>query len=95
MAKPSDDFALLLEASSPVEVELARGLLDAAGIPCLVHGPDFDIAELGRAAHDAVRRPNVYVPKSALERATAVLQEAWGDGVDREAAAGAEDDGTD
>jgi hypothetical protein len=78
VSKPSEDYALLLEASDPTEVELARGLLDAAGIPCFVHGPDFDVAELGRAAHDVVRRPNVYVPKEALARAPAVLAAAGG-----------------
>jgi hypothetical protein len=83
--KPSEDYALLLEASEATEVELARGLLDAAGIPICVHGPDFDVAELGRAAHDVVRRPNVYVPKGALVRAQAVLAGAWGgDQVDEE-----------
>jgi hypothetical protein len=86
VSTPADDFALLLEASDPTEVELARGLLSEAGIPCFVHGPDFDVAELGRAAHDVVRRPNVYVPKAALERAQAVLARAWGeDAVEDEA----------
>ena len=79
MGRPDEEFALLLEAASPTEVEMARGLLDSAGIPCLVHGPDFDVAEMGTAAHHVVRRQNVYVPLAAFEQANSILAEAWGD----------------
>jgi len=78
MGTPDQDFALLLEAANPEEVEMARGLLAAAGIPCLVHGPDFDVAELGTAAHAAIRYQNVYVPNAAFEQASTILAEAWG-----------------
>jgi hypothetical protein len=76
--RPQDDFARLLEAADLVAIELARNLLDEAGIPSLVHGPDFDMAELGVAAHHAVRRRDLYVPRRALARAQAVLERAWG-----------------
>ena len=78
MGTPAEDFALLLEAANPEEVEMARGLLASAGIPCLVHGPDFDVAELGTAAHAVIRHQNVYVPNSAFEQASTILAEAWG-----------------
>jgi len=80
MGRPDEDFALLVEAADSVECNLARNLLDEAGIPCLIHGPDFDIAELGVVAHQNVRGVNVYVPKAALEAARRVLAEAWGEG---------------
>lgn len=72
------DFALLLEGVNKVQADLAKNLLDAAGIPSLQKGPDFDVAELGRAAHDMIRGVDVYVPRSALERAQVLLEEAWG-----------------
>jgi len=78
MAATRDDPAVLLEAANPTVLELARGLLAEAGIPCLVQGPDFDVAELGLAAHQSVRGGDLLVPASALERARAVLEEAWG-----------------
>ncbi len=76
----TDDKALLIEGADGIEVALARNLLAEAGIPCVVHGPDFDVAELGRAAHDMLRGQNVFVPASALERARALLEAAWGPG---------------
>jgi hypothetical protein len=78
MGRPSDDYALLIEAVEPIELDLALGLLEQAGIPTLVHGGDFDLAELGLAAHNATRRPNLYVPHLLRGRARAVLDEAWG-----------------
>ena len=78
MGSPSDDFACLLETPSPVEADLARGLLDEAGIPCMLHGRDADFAEWGASAHQALTRPSLYVPRSALEEAQAVLAAAWG-----------------
>ncbi len=80
MAGPGQDFARLLAGAGPVESALAAQLLDAAGIPSLVHGPDFDVAELGVAAHQTLRGADLYVPRSALERARQVLDEAWGEG---------------
>ena len=78
MGTNDQDFALLLEAANPEEVAMARGLLEAADIPCLVHGPDFDVAELGIAGHAVIRHQNVYVPNAAFEQASAILAEAWG-----------------
>lgn len=74
----SKDFALLLDTVDAVRADLASNLLDSAGIPNLQHSPDFDVAELGVAAHAAVRGVSVYVPKPAFESARAILQEAWG-----------------
>jgi len=76
--KEDEEVALLREALDQVECDLARNLLGEAGIPCLVEGPDFDIAELGRSAHANVRGQSLYVPRSALERARRVLEQAWG-----------------
>lgn len=71
------DFDLVLEAATPTELVLARQLLEDAGIPSMAHGPDFDVAELGAAAHSIVRRQSLYVPKDAGERARAILRDAW------------------
>jgi putative signal transducing protein len=79
MSSIRDDFALLLAAPDPVEADLARNLLDSAGIPSLLQGQDRDIAELGASSHSTISRPDLYVPKSAVERARAVLREAWGE----------------
>jgi hypothetical protein len=76
MGRPRDDFDLLLEAPHPVEAELARGMLADAGIPVLMHGGDFDVAELGSATHAMLRRPDMYVPKGARARAEQVLRDA-------------------
>ena len=78
MGLPADDFALILRAAGSVEADLARGLLEAAGIPALLHGPDFDVAELGAAVHHMVRGRDLYVPRELRERALDVLREAWG-----------------
>ncbi|HTF87651.1 MAG TPA: hypothetical protein VK843_04520 [Planctomycetota bacterium] len=78
MSSPSKDYARVLASAEPTTIELARGLLSAAGIPCLEHGPDFDVAELGRAAHDVMRHQDLYVPREALDRALDILEEAWG-----------------
>ena len=69
---------VLLSAPDPVKGELARNLLEGAGIPSMFHGPDRDIAELGTAVHMAFTRPDLLVPASALEQAREILQEAWG-----------------
>jgi hypothetical protein len=76
----SEERALLLANANTIDVELVRGLLSAADIPCVIEGPDFDVAELGRSAHDMIRGQSVFVPRSALERAQEVLDRAWGDG---------------
>ena len=73
-----NDYALVLKAGNTVQADLARNLFTEAGIPCLVHGPDFDIAELGIAAHNMLRGTNVYVPHELRNRAREVLEAAWG-----------------
>ena len=75
--REDEDIALLLEGIGGVEADLAKNVLGSAGIPCLVEGPDFDMAEMGRAAHDSVRGQHLYVPRSCLEKARAILDEAW------------------
>ena len=78
MTTPHAAFAVLLEAPDPVSADLAKNLLEQAGIPSLLHGPDQDMAELG-VAHAALARPDLVVPREALERAQELLQAAWGD----------------
>lgn len=73
-----EERALLLEGANRIRIELARNLLAEAGIPCVVEGPDFDVAELGSAAHDMIRGQDLLVPRSALERARSILDQAWG-----------------
>jgi len=79
MKRLEDEFCLLLEAVDTVDAELAKSVLEAGEVPCLIQGPDFDVVELGRAAHDMLRGTNVYVPKEAEEKARALLAEAWKD----------------
>ena len=79
MKKMDEEFALLLEAVDATEAGLAQSLLKAEGIPCVIQGPDFDVVELGRAAHDSARGTNVYVPHAAYEQAQTILKLAWGD----------------
>lgn len=78
MSTTGDDRRLLVEAADYVELQMVKGILAGEGIPCVVEGPDFDVAELGRAAHDMLRGQDVYVPASAYERAKAALDEAFG-----------------
>lgn len=73
----SSDTAILLEAARPVEAELAKRLLEEAGIPYMTGGPDFDVAELGTAMHMNVRGVDILVPTKELERARQLLAEAW------------------
>lgn len=77
MKRPGDEYAAVARAVTALEAEMARQLLAEAGLPCIVHGPDFDRAELG-ASHGMVRRVDVYVSPADLERARGVLEEAWG-----------------
>ena len=67
---------LLLSGANGIQADMARDLLAAAGIPILTQGPDFDMAELGRAAHDMLRGTDLYVPAGALEKARELLREA-------------------
>jgi len=78
MLRWGDDLARVLTDADDVEIGLAKSLLEQAGIPCLVHGPDFDVAELGIGAHRQVRGASLYVPPDLEERANRLLAEAWG-----------------
>jgi hypothetical protein len=82
MKRIDDEFALLLHGVDTFEVDMARNLLEQAGIPSLAHGPDFDVAELGVAGHGMARGRGVYVPKAVLDRARDVVREAWGERAD-------------
>ncbi|MBL8858837.1 MAG: DUF2007 domain-containing protein [Planctomycetes bacterium] len=73
------EFDLLLVSVDPIQGGLARNLLEAKGIPSLMHGPDFDMAELGAASHNVMRHPDLYVPKGARDAARKILVEAWGE----------------
>lgn len=73
------EYDLLLCAVDPLQGEMARELLKSAGIPSLLHGPDFDMADLGAASHSVVRHPDLFVPKGAFDAAREVLVEAWGE----------------
>jgi hypothetical protein len=70
-------YAKVVASVPRYEAEMALQLLAEAGIPGFAHGPDFDRAELG-ASHDMVRHVDVHVDPADLERAKAVLAEAWG-----------------
>ena len=79
MERMDEEFAVLLEGINGIEAGMARSILEAGGIPSMRHGPDFDVAELGRAAHDSLRGTSILVPHGALERARQLLEDAgWG-----------------
>ncbi len=73
------EFDLVLRAVDYVEGELAKNVLESAGIPALVHGPDFDMAEMGRASNAQVRGSDVLVPQGTRARAREILVAAWGE----------------
>jgi len=72
------DHSLLLSASSYVELELARNLLDQAGIPCFVDGHPFNALEDPGRQWSGTRR-DLFVPRSKLDRARELLKSAWGE----------------
>jgi len=80
MASIEEEFAVLLDTADPVSAGLAASILEEAGIPSSTSGPDFDVAELGVAAHSFTRGVTLLVPKTAYDRARALLDEAWGEG---------------
>jgi len=82
VASIEDEYGLLLDTVDKVTADLACNLLQKEGIPTYQHGPDFDVVELGAAAHGMVRGISVFVPKDAVDRAQAVLDDAWGTGED-------------
>ncbi len=79
MGTSESEQALLLDTVEKTTADLACNLLREAQIPAVQQGPDFDVAELGAAAHDSVRGVSVIVPKAALEQARKVLRAAWGE----------------
>ena len=79
MPRMDDEFALVLDGVDKMTADMARGLLRAAGIPSLLHGADFDIAELGLAAHSMIGGIGVYVPAAAFDKASEILAAAWGE----------------
>lgn len=77
MGSLANDYDLLLSAPNPVEAALAKDLLAEHGIPSFTSGRDRDMAELGSGVHNAITRPDVFVPKGMRERAQAIIDEAW------------------
>jgi hypothetical protein len=72
------DFAPLVYAANPVELEMARGLLEGASIPFVVDASDrLEMLEVleGAAAQGL---QTVYVHRESLQAASDLLREAWG-----------------
>ena len=83
MKRYDEEFAVLLEGINGMQAGMAASLLEDAGIPCMQHGPDFDMAEFGSAAHAMLRGTSLLVPHSALARAREELDKAgWGVALD-------------
>lgn len=78
MTRMDQDYARVLSGVDRLVGEMAKSLLAEAGIPSLLHGPDFDLAELGTLAHSRLRGLDVFVPRSAEALAKEVLEEAFG-----------------
>ncbi len=81
MQRFSGEFDVVLAAVDHFEAELARDVLAAAGIPSMLHAPDFDFAEFGVAAYGQVRRGDLLVPRGTRDAARAALEAAWGEEV--------------
>lgn len=73
MSSTRDDFALLLEAPDPVEADLVKDLLASEGIPSLLAGQDRVLAGLG---FNSIPRPDLFVPRAALDRAREVIRDS-------------------
>ena len=81
MGSPSDDFALLLSDADRTTIALARGLLEAEGIPSLAQNVEnlaARVLRLDLGEGTLALRERLFVPKSAHERAESLLREAWG-----------------
>ncbi len=70
---------VLLAGLDHLRALLAENLLTEAGIPCMLHGPDFGAAEGGQAEHDDVFGRNLLVYWESVQAARELLQEAWGE----------------
>lgn len=77
MRSLEQDYDLVLRAPNAVEASMAKELLESSGIPCFLHGRDRDMAELGAGVHNALTRPDLFVPKGMGERAKKVLDATW------------------
>jgi hypothetical protein len=78
MTRMDQDYARVLSGVDKLVGEMAKNLLAEAGIPALLHGPDFDVIELGAYAHSNLRGLEVYVPRAAEAQAKEVLADAFG-----------------
>lgn len=74
-----DDFVPLLQPRDTTERDLARNLLDTAGIRNTI--VDSDLLELRKVlvGDRGTGVQFLVIPKVELERAVNVLREAWGD----------------
>jgi hypothetical protein len=75
----------VLSSADPIEIELARNVLDSAGLPCVVEGGRADAqieavvgSYSGLAGAKAVR-----VREDDAGRASELLEQAFGDGTGR------------
>lgn len=75
-----EDYALILEGSARVELDLARTLLEEAGIPCLLDAHGFELDAQDAIGVASVPYGNLYVPRAARAAAHALLEAAWGPG---------------
>ena len=76
---PEEDFVPLLQPRDQTELELARNLLDQAGVRNTVL--DTDRVEMLRVLEGASAEglQILVVPRTEVERAIELLREAWGD----------------
>lgn len=81
MQRFNGEFEVVLAAVDHVEAELARGVLMDAGIPSMLHAPDFDFAEFGAAAYGQLWHGDLLVPRGSRDAARAALEAAWGEDV--------------
>jgi hypothetical protein len=79
MGSIREDFALLLDTVDALTADHACRVLADEGIPTYRHTPDFDVAELGAAAHNMLRGVSVLVPQAALERARKIVDDELGE----------------
>jgi len=74
-----EKVVVVLQSADPVELEMARSLLEEAEIPCAVVGGSAAGALTAILGSSVPGLSELRVPASFEERAHDVLEKAWGD----------------
>jgi hypothetical protein len=72
----------VLTSADPIEIGLAKEVLDAAGLPCVVEGGSASSFMEAQYGAGFAGSKEVRVREDDAARATALLEEAFGDGTE-------------